>query len=140
MYVQREPIGGIGENRIWSILTVESIAGAGVGAIVMYASAQALHLTGAGFGAGFFIQLIMLIAGAVCGAAITIRFGNGLSLFDRIMLFIGFKLLQARGLHRIDPPIEASVWALTHDTDDLLPLLDEEMLTALNEGLSDGRP
>ena len=139
MYVQREPIGGLGENRIWSILTVESAAGAGGGALVMYALAQAFHLTGEGFGPGFFLQFVLISVGAALGVALTIRFGNSLSFLDRILLFIGFHMLQARGQHRVEPPIEASIWALTNDTDDLLPLLDEDMLVALNEGLAHGR-
>jgi hypothetical protein len=138
MYVQREPIGGIGENRIWSILTVENAAGAAVGGGVMYGIAQAFGIVGEGFGPGFWLQLILIAVGVFVGATVTIRI-RGLSLVDRVVLFLTFQIAKAGGQHRIEPPIEASVWALTDETDDLLPLLDEDMLAALNGGLSNGR-
>ncbi|WP_322489361.1 hypothetical protein [Chloroflexus sp.] len=138
MYVQREPIGGIGENRVWSILTVENAAGAAVGGGIMYGIAQALRIAGEGFGVGFWIQLVMIAAGIAIGAIVTIRI-RGLSLVDRLIIFVGFQMRRASGQHRVDPPIEASIWALTDETDDLLPLLDEDMLAALNEGFPNGR-
>lgn len=138
MYVQREPIGGIGENRIWSILTVENAAGAAVGGGVMYGIAQALRITGEGFGPGFWLQLVFIGVGVFIGATVTIRI-RGLSLVDRVMLFITFQIAKASGQHRIEPPIEASIWALTDETDDVLLLLDDDMLASLNEGLPNGR-
>jgi hypothetical protein len=137
MYVQREPLGGIGEDRVWSILTLENAAGAAVGGGVMYGVAQLLGVAGEGFGPGFWIQLLLIAGGLAVGATATIRLG-GLSLVDRIALFAAFQLRQAAGRHRVEPPIEASVWALTGETDDLLPLLDDDMQAALNEGLPHG--
>lgn len=137
MYVQREPIGGVGQNRIWSFLTVENAAGAAAGGGALYGLAQALHVAGEGFGAGFFLQIVMIVVGMTLGAGVTIPM-RGLSLIDRIILFASFQMKKAAGNHRIEPPIEASVWALSDESDDLLPLLDEDMLAALNEGLTNG--
>jgi hypothetical protein len=135
MYVQREPIGGIGENRIWSILTIENAAGGAAGGGAMYGLSQALRISADGFGPGFWLQLMLIALGAAIGAAVTIRI-RGLSLVDRIILFVGFQLRKTSGQHRIVPPIESSIWALSDANDDLLPLIDDDMLAALNEGLS----
>jgi len=130
MYVQREPIGSISDNKIWSILTVEHAIGAATGGGLMYSLAQVLRITGDGFGVGFWLQAMMIIAGLAVGAGATVRV-RGLSLVDRVSLFIGFQMQKMGGHTRIDPPIEASIWALSDESDDLLPLLDEDMLAAL---------
>lgn len=133
MYLQREPLGGMGQNKIWSILTVENAAGGAIGGGLMYGLAQAFRIAGQGFGAGFWLQAILILAGIAIGAAVTIR-TNGLSLVDRVTFFVGFQLRKAGGQHRIDPPIESSVWAMGADADDLLlPLIDPEMLLTAEE-------
>jgi hypothetical protein len=135
VYHQREPLGGVGENRIWSILTVENAAGAATGGGAMYGLAQALHLAGESFGPGFWLQIMLIALGAAIGAAVTIRV-RGLSLVDRLTLYGGFQLRAMRGQHRITPPLESSTWAQADDAEDLLPLFDEAMLTTLNEELA----
>ncbi|NNJ12211.1 hypothetical protein EKD04_017925 [Chloroflexales bacterium ZM16-3] len=135
--MQREPLGGVGENRIWSILTIENAAGAAAGGGAMYGLAQTLRLSADGFGAGFWLQLMLIALGAIIGAAVTIRV-RGLSLVDRIILFVSFQIRKASGQHRVVPPLESSIWALGDASDDLLPLIDDDMLAALNEGLSHG--
>jgi hypothetical protein len=127
MYLQREPIGSHSDNRIWSILTVENAIGAATGGGVMYGIAQLFGIAANDFGPGFWVQVALIIAGIAGGAGATIRV-RGLSLVDRISLFVGFQMQTMSGHHRIDPPIEASIWALSDDSDDLLPLLDEDML------------
>jgi hypothetical protein len=130
MYMQREPIGSIGDNRIWSVLTIENAIGAATGGGVMYSVAQALGIAGDGFGPGFWVQAVMIVAGLALGAGATVRV-RGLSLVDRISLFVTFQIQQMSGQNRVDPPIEASIWALSTESDDLLPLLDDDMLAAL---------
>jgi|GEM_PF-6483921 hypothetical protein len=137
MYVQQEPLGGMGENRIWSILTLENAAGAAAGGGAMYGLAQTLRLSADGFGPGFWLQLLLIVMGAAIGAAVTIRVG-GLSLVDRIVLYTGFQIRTASGQHRIEPPLESSAWAIATDAEDLLPLIDEDMLAALNEEIARG--
>lgn len=130
MYMQREPIGSISDNRILSILTVENAIGAATGGGILYALAQALGIAGNDFGPGFWIQAVMIIVGMAVGAGATVRV-RGLSLVDRTSLFVGFQMQKLGGHNRVDPPIEASIWALSDESDDLLPLLDEDMLAAL---------
>lgn len=130
MYMQREPIGSVGDNRIWSILTVENAIGAACGAGLMYSVSQVFGIAGEGFGPGFWVQAIMILAGLAMGAGATVRV-RGLSLVDRVSLFVSFQMRKMSGQNRVDPPIEASIWALADESDDLLPLLDEEMLAAL---------
>ena len=137
MYTQREPLGGMGDNRIWSILTVENAAGAAMGGGAMYALAQALRIAGESFGPGFWLQMLLIAGGAAIGAAVTIRV-RGLSLVDRVTLYVGFQLRTLRGQHRITPPLESSAWAQTDDAEALLPLFDEDMLAAMNEELAHG--
>lgn len=130
MYVQREPIGSMSDNRIWSILTVENAVGAATGGGVMYSMAQMFGIAGDGFGPGFWVQAVLIFMGLAVGAGATVRV-RGLSLVDRIGLFVNFQMQHMSGHNRIDPPIEASIWALADESDDLLPLLDEDMLAAL---------
>lgn len=130
MYMQREPIGSNRDNRIWSILTVENAIGAATGGGVMYGVAQVLGIAGSDFGPGFWVQAVMIIAGMAIGAGATVRV-RGLSLVDRISLFVSFQMQNVGGQNRIEPPIEASIWALSDESDDLLSLLDEDMLAAL---------
>lgn len=124
-YFQQEPIGGIGENRVFSILTVENVAGAAVGGGALYGVAKVFQLGGSGFGPGFWIQLALILAGAALGAGITVRV-HGLSLVDRIGFWAAFQMRKASGQTRIDPPIATSIWAFDEDADDILTLLDDD--------------
>lgn len=125
MYTQREPLGGMSENRIFSVLTVENLAGGGVGGAIAYGLCQILGVAGAGFGAGFILMATLILGGIALGTGVTVRF-SGLSLFDRVNLGIGFLLRRASGGHVLEPPIETSAWALDDGADDLLDLLTED--------------
>jgi len=131
MYMQREPIGNVGDNRIWSFLTVENAIGGAGGAGLMYSVAQGVGLAGEGFGPGFWVQAILILAGLGLGVGATVRV-RGLSLVDRVSLAASFQIQRLSGATRIDPPMEASIWALMDEaTDDLLPLIDPDLLAQL---------
>jgi hypothetical protein len=121
MYLQREPLGGVGDNRVWSILTVEHLAGAAVGGGFGYGASRILGLgSGESFGPGFWIQLVLIAVGMGCGALLMIRV-RGLSLMDRLICGVGFLIGRMSGQHRVVPPLESSVWAT-------LDLPDEDLL------------
>ncbi len=116
-YTHQEDFGGAMEDRQLSILTTVNIAGAFIGAVVVW---QLLGLLGVSL--PWLVHYgLMLILGGGTGIGLTLRW-NGLSLLDSLMLWSGWRMRLLLRQTTVHP--QAALVAL--DDGDGLVLYDEE--------------
>lgn len=105
-FQQQEDLGGVGQDRQFSIITTANIGGAVIAGLIIWQLTGVLGITGSWFSARWWIQMILIVLAAVLGVILTTRW-SGLSLLDRIQLRIDFQLRLLAGDHILAP--EASM-------------------------------
>ena len=119
-YTHQEDFGGAMEDRQLSILTTANIAGAFIGAVVVW---QLLSLLGLSL-PWFLHYSLILVLGGGSGIGLTIRW-NGLSLLDSLMLWTGWRLRTLMRQTTVHPQV---VLVALDDGDGLVLYDDEEVL------------
>ncbi|HEX6293023.1 MAG TPA: hypothetical protein VFZ66_27820 [Herpetosiphonaceae bacterium] len=101
-YTHQEELNARGQSRQLGIFTTANAAGAGVLGLVVWQLTRMLGVTGDFWDARFWVQAALVLAGAALGVAVTFRW-SGLSLLDRLLLWIGFQQRRLARHTRLRP-------------------------------------
>ena len=115
MYTHQEELNARGQSRQLGILTTANAAGAGVLGLITWQVTRLLGITGDFWDARFWVQAALVVGGAALGVVVTVRW-SGLSLLDRLLLWISFQQRRLAGQTLIRPQA-----AVTTDADAGMP-------------------
>jgi len=103
-YLRPENLGSHGERRIIGILTVTNIVGGLAGLALLWLLAGLLGLGGERpLTASWLLRAGLASAGALGGVVATFRW-TGISLWDTLMLWVGYQVRRSTGRTLLTPP------------------------------------
>lgn len=105
-YKRPENLGTHGERRVVGILTLTNIIGLFAGLTVMWQLGALFGLAADGLNFSSFLRIALAIAGGVIGVMATFRW-SGMSLWDKVMLWVGYQFRRSTGAILIKPPTAA---------------------------------
>ena len=94
MYTHREDLSPRGQQRILAIFTVANVGGGGVGAILGWQLARPLDQS--------LVTVLLVAVGIAGGVVSTMRWG-GLSLLDRLVVWLGYLWQRSLGPVQVVP-------------------------------------
>lgn len=103
-YNRPERLGSHGERRVIGILTLSNIVGGLAGLAGMWVLAGLLGLGGDVLTPAWLLRAGLACGGAAGGVLATLRW-SGISLWDQLMLWAGYRLRRSAGRTLLTPPI-----------------------------------